>query len=92
MSKAQLDKYFNDYVFGFMFTDIRREIDHGRAHLAGTSIDGGGNFLAALGYPAAFVASEERLDAGDLGGAPQLPALTGAAECVKFPSSPLWRS
>lgn len=49
MSKAQLDKYFNDYVFGFMFTDIRREIDHGRAHLAGTSRDGGGNFLAALG-------------------------------------------
>jgi hypothetical protein len=48
MGRAQLDKFFNEYVFG-MFTDIQREIDCARATLAGASTSGGGNFLAALG-------------------------------------------
>lgn len=40
MGKTELDKFFNEYVFGFMFSDIRREIDCARETLAGTPSDG----------------------------------------------------
>jgi hypothetical protein len=49
MSKKQLDEFFDEYVFGAMFTDIEREIKWGRANFRGESDEGGGNFLAALG-------------------------------------------
>ncbi len=41
MGQQEIDDFFKEYVFKFMFSDIQREIN-----LAQT---GGGNFLAALG-------------------------------------------
>jgi len=41
--KDIVDAFFVEYVYGFMFTDIEREIALARLNL------GGGNFLAALG-------------------------------------------
>ena len=43
MKNQEIKRYFDEYVFGFIKTDIQREID--LAH----SNDSGGNFLAALG-------------------------------------------
>jgi hypothetical protein len=43
MSRQDVQNLFDEYVFGFMFADIQREID-----LARTG-QGGGNLLAALG-------------------------------------------
>ena len=43
MNNQEVKRYFDQYVFGFIKTDIRREID--LAH----SGDSGGNFLATLG-------------------------------------------
>jgi hypothetical protein len=43
VTKHNVDRFFEKYVFGFVFGDIQREIDLARA---GT---GGGNLLAALG-------------------------------------------
>jgi hypothetical protein len=43
VSRDTVDAFFNKYVYGFMFTDIQREIALARLNL------GGGNFLAALG-------------------------------------------
>lgn len=43
MSRQQVEKFFKEYVFGFIFTDIQREIELGRQTI------GGGNLLAALG-------------------------------------------
>ena len=43
MSASDVDGFFQEYVFGFIFSDIRRELDLARS---GTQ---GGNFLAALG-------------------------------------------
>lgn len=43
VSHAEVDRFFSEYVFGFMCTDVRREVE-----LAQGGQDGG-NFLAALG-------------------------------------------
>ena len=43
MNKQEVERYFNEYVFGFIKGDIQREISLAR------SGDSGGNFLAALG-------------------------------------------
>ena len=43
MSKAEVADYFREYVYGFMRSDIRRELD------LAASDHGGGNVLAALG-------------------------------------------
>ena len=43
MSHQEIDDFFKEYVFKFMFSDIQREINLARAQT------GGGNFLAALG-------------------------------------------
>lgn len=43
MSGQEIDAFFKEFVYGFIFVDIRREIDLARRKL------GGGNFLAALG-------------------------------------------
>jgi hypothetical protein len=43
MSKDEIQAFFKEYVFGFIFHDITREVDHARAGA------GGGNLLAALG-------------------------------------------
>ena len=45
VSHAEVDAFFTDQVFSFMFTDIQREIDIAREN----PDRGGGNFLAALG-------------------------------------------
>jgi hypothetical protein len=42
MNKAEIERYFQEHIFGFINTDIQREIN-----LAAKG-DGGGNFLAAL--------------------------------------------
>jgi len=42
-SKDTVDAFFSKYVYGWMFTDVQREIALARLNL------GGGNFLAALG-------------------------------------------
>jgi hypothetical protein len=41
--RQEVEKHFREYIFGFMFGDLRREIALAR------SGRGGGNFLAALG-------------------------------------------
>jgi hypothetical protein len=53
MSKQEVKRFFDDYVFGFIFSDINREIALAKS---GTEIPGetrsykgGGNFLCALG-------------------------------------------
>lgn len=46
MSKQEIERYFKEYIIepkGFIFNDIKREIDWARCG------KGGGNFLAALG-------------------------------------------
>ena len=43
MNKSEIERYFQEYIFGFIKTDIQREID-----LAAKG-DDGGNFLAVLG-------------------------------------------
>ena len=43
MRPQEVKKYFDEYIFGFIKTNIQREID--LAHVN----DSGGNFLAALG-------------------------------------------
>ena len=43
MKQQEIKKDFDEYVFGFIKTDIQREIDLARSN------DSGGNFLAALG-------------------------------------------
>lgn len=43
MSRAEVADYFREYVYGFMRSDIQRELD------LATSDHGGGNVLAALG-------------------------------------------
>lgn len=43
MSRQDVQDFFGEYVFGFMFSDIRREVD------LASSGAGGGNVLAALG-------------------------------------------
>jgi hypothetical protein len=42
MSHAEIDAFFNDYVFGFVAGDVQREIDRARSGLPA------GNFLCAL--------------------------------------------
>jgi hypothetical protein len=42
MSKADVDNFFREYVTGFMFSDVQREIDSARGGQAA------GNFLCAL--------------------------------------------
>src|SRR2546428_4452653 len=52
-ASAEVDQIFRDYVFGFIKSDIEREIwlatiaEHDEAH--GRRLPGGGNILAALG-------------------------------------------
>lgn len=43
MSRQEVDKFFNEYVFGFIYPDIQREIELARSSTPG------GNLLAALG-------------------------------------------
>ena len=43
MSKQDVEHFFNEYIFGFIFVDIQREIDLAR------SGENAGNFLSALG-------------------------------------------
>jgi hypothetical protein len=43
MSQQEIDQFFTEYVFGFMATDVRREIEQARGG------KDGGNFLCALG-------------------------------------------
>jgi len=43
MSKQDVQKFFQEYVFGFIFSDIQREIDLARSGKPA------GNFLSALG-------------------------------------------
>ena len=46
MNNKEVERYFNEYILppnGFIFNDIKREVDLAR------SGDGGGNFLAGLG-------------------------------------------
>lgn len=43
MARRDVELYFNDYVFGFMESDIQRELTFARTPL------GAGNVLAALG-------------------------------------------
>lgn len=43
MSKQEVENFFNEYIFGFIFSDIQREIN-----LARSGKDAG-NFLSALG-------------------------------------------
>jgi hypothetical protein len=43
MNKTEIERYFQEYIFGFIKSDIQREID-----LAAKGYSGG-NFLAALG-------------------------------------------
>ena len=43
MSSADIDRFFQDYVYGFILGDVQREVDLARRG------DGGGNYLAALG-------------------------------------------
>jgi len=43
MSREDIDRFFNEYVFGFIFNDVQREID------LAASGKTAGNFLAALG-------------------------------------------
>ncbi len=43
MKNQEVERYFNEYIFGFIKSDIQREINLAR------SGDSGGNFLAALG-------------------------------------------
>jgi hypothetical protein len=42
MSKADVDNFFREYVTGFMFVDVQREIDRARGD------QDAGNFLCAL--------------------------------------------
>jgi len=43
MNKTEIERYFQEYIFCFIKTDIQREID-----LAAKG-EGGGNFLVVLG-------------------------------------------
>lgn len=54
MSASEVDDFFQEYVFGFIFTDVRREIELAKEQADPKERDserppGGGNFLAALG-------------------------------------------
>ena len=49
LSHQEVQDFFKEYVFGFMFSDIQREIDLARDYELGHRKDGGGNLLAALG-------------------------------------------
>jgi hypothetical protein len=42
MNKSEIERYFQEYVFGYIKTDIQREID------MASRGDGGGNFQVAL--------------------------------------------
>ena len=58
MSKKQLDEFFDEYVFGAMFTDIEREIKWGRANFRGESDEGGATFSQRLACSATRRRSE----------------------------------
>jgi hypothetical protein len=53
MGKQEVRSYFDDYVFGFIFSDIKREIALAKSGIEipgeTRSYKGGGNFLCALG-------------------------------------------
>jgi len=54
MSKQEVKRFFDDYVFGFIFSDIKREIALARSGIeipgeAQKTYKGGANFLCALG-------------------------------------------
>lgn len=54
MSKQEVKRFFDDYVFGFIFSDIEREIALAKSDIeipgeAQKTYKGGANFLCALG-------------------------------------------